>query len=362
MMPVFRLLSAAALWAALAWPLVAPRAQDTTVVIGGPGLPPVEVDLGGIAGEAARPPGVLAPGGLAVPPGYGAPTAERPFFGAPDRSRIVTLKPPAGVAAGATRPALPNAAPRRQPAPTEMPRLTLTPPPTVATLPPPPAAPTPPVTAAPLPQAEPAPPPAPPAPVAAVPPPAPPADGTRTATASPPASAPPPPPAASPAAPPAAPPAVVVPPAATPPAATPPVAAVPPPPVAPAAAAPAAPPAPAQTLARRTPAASTLGVGQMFRVLFKGATSTLTPDAESGLAALAAQLVRADNRLQLKAFAGNSAGTPSAARRLSLSRALAVRSFLIEQGVRSTRIDVRALGVPQDGGPAERVDAILLAR
>ena len=46
----------------------------------------------------------------------------------------------------------------------------------------------------------------------------------------------------------------------------------------------------------------------------------------------------------------------AAARRLSLSRALQVRSYLIDQGVRSTRIDVRALGANVPSGPADRVD------
>ena len=47
---------------------------------------------------------------------------------------------------------------------------------------------------------------------------------------------------------------------------------------------------------------------------------------------------------------------------MSLSRALAVRSYLIEQGIRSTRIDVRALGLAGDSGPLDRVDVVLLGR
>jgi outer membrane protein OmpA-like peptidoglycan-associated protein len=43
---------------------------------------------------------------------------------------------------------------------------------------------------------------------------------------------------------------------------------------------------------------------------------------------------------------------------LSLSRALAVRAFLIEQGVRSTRMDVRALGDKVPDGPVDRVDVL----
>jgi outer membrane protein OmpA-like peptidoglycan-associated protein len=43
---------------------------------------------------------------------------------------------------------------------------------------------------------------------------------------------------------------------------------------------------------------------------------------------------------------------------MSLSRALAVRSYLIKAGVRSTRMDVRALGNNVQGSPADRVDII----
>ena len=65
-------------------------------------------------------------------------------------------------------------------------------------------------------------------------------------------------------------------------------------------------------------------------------------------------------RLQLKAYAGARDSSASAARRLSLSRALAVRSFLIESGVNSTRIDVRALGAKSESGPEDRVDLVIV--
>ena len=61
-------------------------------------------------------------------------------------------------------------------------------------------------------------------------------------------------------------------------------------------------------------------------------------------------------RLQLMAYAGGQTLSSSQARRVSLSRALAIRSFLIENGVRSTRIDVRALGNKTSEEPLNRVD------
>lgn len=102
--------------------------------------------------------------------------------------------------------------------------------------------------------------------------------------------------------------------------------------------------------------------GPILRIDFVGASTRLTPDAERRLASLAATMMESDGRLQLKAHAGGTSETRRSARRLSLSRALEVRSFLIEQGIRSTRIDVRALGRPKDDGPSERVDVVLLTR
>ena len=66
-----------------------------------------------------------------------------------------------------------------------------------------------------------------------------------------------------------------------------------------------------------------------------------------------------DMRVQLMGYASNSGETASESRRLSLFRALAVRTYLIKKGVRSTRMDVRALGNKTDGGEGNRVDVIL---
>ncbi len=77
------------------------------------------------------------------------------------------------------------------------------------------------------------------------------------------------------------------------------------------------------------------------------------------LDALAQKMASDDNiRIQLLAYASGTPETASRARRMSLSRALAVRSYLIKQGVRSTRMDVRALGNNVEGSPADRVDIV----
>lgn len=96
-------------------------------------------------------------------------------------------------------------------------------------------------------------------------------------------------------------------------------------------------------------------------VPFAAGSENLSNTGANDLEALATQLAKTETRLQLKAYAGTNGGSESAARRLSLSRALKVRSYLIRNGVASTRIDVRALGVAQDG-PSDRVDLLVLQR
>ena len=137
---------------------------------------------------------------------------------------------------------------------------------------------------------------------------------------------------------------------------------LPPPP----AAAPAPEPPPARVAALPPPAAvppaQPAEGTQVMRVEFGSTSSTLSPQNEAQLRTLVAQLGSGDTRVQLKAYASGSADNLSAARRMSLSRALAVRAYLIEQGIRSTRIDVRALGLAGDSGPLDRVDVVLLGR
>jgi outer membrane protein OmpA-like peptidoglycan-associated protein len=95
-----------------------------------------------------------------------------------------------------------------------------------------------------------------------------------------------------------------------------------------------------------------------------GAGATAVENAAGGQLDNIAKSLKADEslRLQLLAYSGGGAQTPSQARRMSLSRALAVRSRLIKEGVRSTRVDVRALGNKSEGGPPDRVDVIVTKR
>jgi len=66
-------------------------------------------------------------------------------------------------------------------------------------------------------------------------------------------------------------------------------------------------------------------------------------------------------RVQLIAYGGDKGDKGSDARRLSLKRALAIRQVLIDDGVPSERIDVRAMGGADDGGPSDRVDVYVKA-
>lgn len=66
-------------------------------------------------------------------------------------------------------------------------------------------------------------------------------------------------------------------------------------------------------------------------------------------------------RVQLEAYGGTPGDKSSDARRLSLKRALAVRQLLIDDGVPSARIDVRAMGGVDDKGPVDRVDVFVRA-
>ena len=111
------------------------------------------------------------------------------------------------------------------------------------------------------------------------------------------------------------------------------------------------------------PPKKTIKTGRVLQVTFGATASKLPPEAKKGLKGLAEKLKDKKNlRLQLLAYAGGKALSPSKARRMSLSRALSVRSFLIENGIRSTRIDVRALGGKTSEKPLNRVDVNIIER
>ncbi len=101
----------------------------------------------------------------------------------------------------------------------------------------------------------------------------------------------------------------------------------------------------------------TLKPGKAMSVIFEGFATNLPDLAKSKLSQIASAIRETkDYRVQLMAYAGGEGLLTSKVRRISLSRALAVRSFLIEKGIRSTQIDVRALGNKTIEKPVNRVD------
>jgi len=113
----------------------------------------------------------------------------------------------------------------------------------------------------------------------------------------------------------------------------------------------------AETLLATLPPAEIVE-GQV-RIVFAPESAEVPPEAEAALKELAAMMAADETlRLELLAYAAGNEDQANRARRMSLSRALAVRAYLINEGVRSTRMDVRALGNNVDGEPADRVDIL----
>ena len=85
--------------------------------------------------------------------------------------------------------------------------------------------------------------------------------------------------------------------------------------------------------------------GNGLRITFGAGTSDLSPDGAAAIKRLAGGVPPdSSGTFNVLAYAAATPGDPSTARRLSLSRALAVRKALMADGIASSRIYVRALG------------------
>ena len=113
-----------------------------------------------------------------------------------------------------------------------------------------------------------------------------------------------------------------------------------------------------QRTAALSPPAATASINGL-RVTFTGSSADLPPAAQAELAALAQQLAGNTDRIILSGYASGDAS--SGAKRVALSRVLAVRAFLVERNVPQPRIDVRAVGTASEGAP-ERVDIAKIGR
>ncbi|HYD19252.1 MAG TPA: OmpA family protein [Patescibacteria group bacterium] len=116
----------------------------------------------------------------------------------------------------------------------------------------------------------------------------------------------------------------------------------------------AAPAAPAETGA----ALPVVPAIEDLTLAFPGNTSDLTAESQRKLDAVAHQMTEAKTgRLHVRGYATGDDGQ-SSARRISLSRALAVRTYLMEKNIKPNRIDVQAKGSETDRSPTDRVDLI----
>jgi outer membrane protein OmpA-like peptidoglycan-associated protein len=109
------------------------------------------------------------------------------------------------------------------------------------------------------------------------------------------------------------------------------------------------------------PATPVQVVASAVRVMFPPAKADLGATETEVIKQLVDSAPRSDGTtFNVVAYAAATPEDPSAARRLSLSRALAVRNALMADGIQSSRIYVRALGPQSGDGPADRADISVL--
>lgn len=98
------------------------------------------------------------------------------------------------------------------------------------------------------------------------------------------------------------------------------------------------------------------------RLLFQEGAEEVSAEGRAQLEQIAAR-VRDDRdiRLQVMSYADSASETGDSNRRVSLRRAGNVRRILLDNGIESFRILVRALGAPgpDDNGPGNRVDILI---
>lgn len=102
-----------------------------------------------------------------------------------------------------------------------------------------------------------------------------------------------------------------------------------------------------------------------LRVEFAADHADLSPDTDAAIKSFAAGSgTNPQATYNVMAYAAGSPEDPSTARRMSLSRALAIRAALMDAGVASAKIYVRALGAPANvpgaEDPADRADITIL--
>ena len=100
------------------------------------------------------------------------------------------------------------------------------------------------------------------------------------------------------------------------------------------------------------------GFAILSRVRFGTGKTEIPAQAQTSLDTLVQRLLTTRERVRLAAFSGRAGDLSSTARRLSLARALAIRTYLSAKGISTERIDVLAFGGATDG-ISDRVDVLV---
>ncbi|GIL40190.1 OmpA family protein [Roseiterribacter gracilis] len=110
-----------------------------------------------------------------------------------------------------------------------------------------------------------------------------------------------------------------------------------------------------------SPSAPEKGERSAVRLQFSTDATVLPSDVERSLAPVLNTLKATPKaRIILRGYAAASDDSAGRAKRIALTRALELRNFFIAHGIDGARIDVRALGAPDDNSTADRVDIGLL--
>ena len=120
-------------------------------------------------------------------------------------------------------------------------------------------------------------------------------------------------------------------------------------------------PSKAQRVASTQPASGQ--DGKHIRIIFTTGATEPTPETAASVSSVASNITNSlrtgSDRVLLQAYGGTTGDKSSEARRICLKRALSVRQLLIDAGIPSDRIDVRAMGGASLGDPPDRVDMIV---
>jgi outer membrane protein OmpA-like peptidoglycan-associated protein len=117
---------------------------------------------------------------------------------------------------------------------------------------------------------------------------------------------------------------------------------------------------PAAELAAISPELISPPASKVPQILFVAGRTELDGAGMAVLDAVALELSKSKERIELQAFASTAPDQSDSAKSLSLRRALNVRTYLIEKGIDRNRIIIKARGDATEGTP-ERVDIVRAA-